>query len=812
MGEDRGAQSHRAAVAGLSVCFFAVTLLALLSVATQIGRPAPGFVVWDNLVVPAIGTPSWPGIQAGIPLRSVLVEADGQPLRRAAELRALVRARAAGTPVTYVFQRGATRTRVVVPTTALHWRDVLPVYSGYLLAGLTFFATAVIVFAFKPRLPAARASLALGTVLGGAMVLALDLFSAFWLQRLYFVAESLMPAALLHFALCFPEEKAVVRRHPALRWLVYVPFVPLAALQNLYLAGDPEAHLRINDWVYIATACAGLVTFGSLLHSFVAARSPLARQQAKVVLVGVTAAAFCPSLGLLAITVFGLQVPMNALSPFFICYPLSIAYAIGRHDLFNVDRYLRLGVAYGALSALVVVSYGALLLAFERWTGGGRQLPPGLVPGYLFAVVVLFHPLQVRVQALVDRLFSRQAYSYRGTVEATSRALASLLDSEAIAESVLTTLTDVMAIDWAAVVLRQPDAPARVFARPPARAAACVAAVSPASDSLERLARGPRLFSSDEGLTSARGPLDAALATGLRGLGAALVLPLRFRDQPLGVVFVGAKRSGAYYSGDDLDLLETLMQQSALALTNAHAYEVIRQTQAELVEAERFAAVGELAAAVAHGIRNPLAGIRGVAQVAREDVAGDTRIARDLDMVMREADRLEQRVRSILDLARPLTVHATAGDLGRLLGELSSAMRHRLPPAVQLELALSEHLPQARFDPASLTEVIETIVVNAVEAMDGCGTLRLGAEVDPGDPAHVVVTIADSGPGIAPHALGQIFELFYTTKRSGTGVGLATAKRLVERQAGTLQAASRPDAGATFSIRLAAVPPTGHSV
>lgn len=794
----------RLVLAVASLVFATVTLLSLASVATQLDRPWPGFAVWSNLVVPAIGTDDWPGIRAGIPLRSVLVAADGEPLRDAAQLRALVARRPPGTAIAYTFDRDGERRTVEVATGALGWRDALPAYAGYLIAGLAFFATALVVFHFRPALPAARASLALGAALGGAMVLALDLFSAFWLERLYFVAESLMPAALLHFALCFPEEKTVVRRHPALRWLVYLPFVPLAMAQNLALRTDPALHLRLNDWAYTATSGAGILTFASLLHSFAAARSPLARQQAKVVLAGVTAAAFLPSLGLLAITVFGLQVPMNLLAPFFLFYPLSIAYAIGRHDLFNVDRFLRLGVAYGALSVLVVCSYGLLVLGVQALAGGERQLPPGVVPLYLFVVVVLFHPLQVRIQGVVDRLFSRQAYSYRGTVEAASRELATALHSAAIADTVLTTLTQVMQIEWAALGLRQAGAAPRVFTSAPG--AAGVAAAVLADDALlERAANGPRLFAGADGLLSPSGPVDAGLAR-LGDAAPALVLPLRFRDQPLGVVLVGAKRSGGYYSGDDLELLETLVRQAALALTNARAYEVIGETQAELVRAERFAAVGELASAVAHGIRNPLAGIRGMAQVAREDAPQDSRLAHDLDMVMAEADRLEKRVRTILDLSRPQAVQLATGDLGRFLTALSAAVRRRLPAGVGLDLDVPAGLPPARFDAARLDEVIETIILNAVEAMGGAGTIRLtaGAVNDGPAPTQVEIRIADSGPGIPAHAIERVFDLFYTTKSSGTGVGLAMARRLIEHQGGTITAASPPTGGAVFTIRLPA--------
>ncbi len=802
-------RAEKIAFVSFLALFALATVVAVASVASEIGRATPGFVVWPNLVVPAIETWNWPGHGASVPLRSVVVSAAGRPLRHATDLRALVRQLPAGTPVRYVFERNGALITRSVPTSVLRWRDVIPAYAGYVIDGLAFFATALIVFYFKPRLPAARAGLMLGTVLGMTLILPLDLFSAFWVPRIYFCFESLMPGALLHFALCFPEEKQVVRSHPWLRWFVYLPFVPLAVLQNLLLDHAAAAHLRANDWVYTCTAGAGIAVFASLVHSFVAAGTPRARQQAKTVLGGVTCAAFVPSLGLLAITLLGLQIPMNLLSPFFLLYPLSVAYAIARHDLFSVDRYLRLAVVYAALSVVLVVSYGVMLMAAGAWTGGER-LPSGLVPLYLFTVVVLFDPLRSRIQALVDRLFYRQAYNYRSTVEATSRTLASVLDTERIASTLLSMLTDVMAIDSAVLYLfASADAPPRVFGIPEARAEACLRLL-PADDArLHRVAERARPMHLSDPVHEGACRHDDDLGP-FHEAGTSLIMPVRFRDRPIGVVLIGQKQSGAYYTDEDLDLLGTLLHQTALALTNAHAYEIIRHTQADLVRAERMAAVGELASAVAHGIRNPLAGIRATAQVAREDAAERTRLAQDLDAILAEADRLEGRVRSILDLARPIALQVMVADMAQFLTAFVEAIRQRLPAGVELKADVEPNLPRALFDAVSLNEVVETIVVNAVEAMGATGTIDIRARCDHSDggAGQVVLTIADSGPGIPQGAINRVFDLFYTTKTSGTGVGLAMAKRLVERQGGTIEAYNGSPGGAVFAIRL----PVGSTV
>ena len=200
---------------------------------------SPGFVVWQNLIVPAIGRR--PSPEAAAAERTVVTAVDGNP--HDATQPGSARARPAGSWLAYTFRRDGATAAARVLSSVLRWRDVAPVYLPYLLEGMALLVTAVVIFLFGPRDPGARAGVALGTVAGLLQILALDLFSAAWLQRLYFVVESLVPAVLLHFALCFPEEKAVVRRH---RWPSgpRTPRAPFAILQNWFLTRDPSANSR----------------------------------------------------------------------------------------------------------------------------------------------------------------------------------------------------------------------------------------------------------------------------------------------------------------------------------------------------------------------------------------------------------------------------------------------------------------------------------------------------------------------------------------------------------------------------------------
>src|SRR6185295_12824100 len=125
---------------------------------------------------------------------TVVVAVDGQPVHDAMGLRARVAAVPTGTALGYTFRRGGQQRDLRVPTAILRWRDVAPVYLPYLLEGIALMVTALVIFLFRPREPAARAGVALGMVSGLMQVLAIDLFAAGWLERVYFVVESKVPA------------------------------------------------------------------------------------------------------------------------------------------------------------------------------------------------------------------------------------------------------------------------------------------------------------------------------------------------------------------------------------------------------------------------------------------------------------------------------------------------------------------------------------------------------------------------------------------------------------------------------------------
>ena len=258
-------------------------------------------------------------------------------------------------------------------------------------------------------------------------------------------------------------------------------------------------------------------------------------------------------------------------------------------------------------------------------------------------------------------------------------------------------------------------------------------------------------------------------------------------------------------AGRRIEEQHSALEQRTRELTSAN--DELRAVQAQLLEAERLAAIGEVVTAVAHGIRNPLANIRAAAQVASLDCrdADPSALApKNLVNIMMEVDRLESRLKELLQFVRPANRPIEPLDLNAVLRESLQMMAGRIAKTrLTLEEQLAPTLPPIMGSSILLEQVFLSLIGNAVEAIpDGSGTItiRTGSERDGTGAPSVFAEVRDTGVGISSEQLSRIFEPFYTTKAQGTGLGLAIAKKFTEAQAGTLRVWSRPGEGTTFRV------------
>jgi signal transduction histidine kinase len=254
-------------------------------------------------------------------------------------------------------------------------------------------------------------------------------------------------------------------------------------------------------------------------------------------------------------------------------------------------------------------------------------------------------------------------------------------------------------------------------------------------------------------------------------------------------------------------LEQRLEEREGLIGELVHAHEELRGAQARLIDAERFAAIGELSAAVAHGIRNPVAGIKAAAQVAGMELPDHHPLRENLSDIIGEADKLEVRIKTLLDFAKPFEPHRAPCRLEQIVvGAVASLRNQVAAQGIGLVVDLQPALPEAELDCAQIEQVLLALLSNAVEAVPGGGRITVvGRLAD--NHQHLRLDVIDTGPGIAPDQLERIFKLFFTTKSSGTGFGLAVAKKIVERHGGTIAVESEVGKGTRFTIELPLSPP-----
>ncbi|MGA2232500.1 MAG: ATP-binding protein [Tepidisphaeraceae bacterium] len=237
--------------------------------------------------------------------------------------------------------------------------------------------------------------------------------------------------------------------------------------------------------------------------------------------------------------------------------------------------------------------------------------------------------------------------------------------------------------------------------------------------------------------------------------------------------------------------------------------------EAKARQTRRLAELGTLTGALAHEIKNPLSTVGLNLQLLQEDLGSfdgaNDRLRNRLSLVRRETSRLRDILDDFLRYAGKLELDRQPTDLNRVLEELvdffaPEAERQR----VQLRLRPHSVPVIASVDGKILKQAILNLMINAVQAMPNGGELILSCAAD--DRGEAVIDCIDTGPGIAPDMLDKIFQAYYSTKRGGTGLGLAMARRIAEEHGGTLTVTSVPGKGSDFSLRLPAAPQPATTV
>ncbi len=236
--------------------------------------------------------------------------------------------------------------------------------------------------------------------------------------------------------------------------------------------------------------------------------------------------------------------------------------------------------------------------------------------------------------------------------------------------------------------------------------------------------------------------------------------------------------------------------------------EELEKTQLQLLQAEKMASLGKLAAGVAHQLNNPLSGITLFTKLVMEDYELEDGAKSDLCRVLQDAERCRDTVKELLEFTRQTRHLMRPHDINRAISRTLFLLENQtLFQNIAIEKDLDPRLPKVHSDIQQLNHLFMNIILNAAQAMEGKGRLTVETAYLPAKEL-VHIRISDTGPGIPEHILPHIFDPFFTTKEEGegTGLGLSLVYGIVENHGGQIKAENRPGQGATFSIELPLMP------
>ncbi|HMF40965.1 MAG TPA: ATP-binding protein, partial [Polyangia bacterium] len=495
---------------------------------------------------------------------------------------------------------------------------------------------------------------------------------------------------------------------------------------------------------------------------------------------------------------------------FIIVYMYFLSQNLVRYRLLDLNELLGRMLVLGLLVLILALMYGTLVSWVSPDESGLFFFNTLLASA---AIVILIEPMRVRIEALISRWMFQEKFELSRRIEMLRAELANVIDMRVLVPRVLSALEDSRRITHASIYLADPDGSGFELAgcvgpRPDARFDAITHRAF-----FERLRRtGVITIEGIEREVAARRPasteeqesLQLILRT-LEQMNGSVALGFSSEDQLLGALVIRDERLREAYSTDEIELFRGVATSIGITLQNSQVYERMK-------ERDRLAALGQMAAGLAHEIRNPLGSIKGAAQYLQpgQSAANSREGTREfLDIIIEEVNRLNKIVSQFLDYARPYRGEQRQLEVADVLKKTLALVAKEAADHGKVEIItdFADRMPLVRADAEQLLQVFLNLSLNALQAMPNGGKLwisttlrrstRRGAAA-----AFLEVRFRDGGVGIPAGDLKNLFIPFFTTKEKGTGLGLPISQRIIENHGGTIEVRSQPGEGATFTVLL----------
>ena len=632
----------------------------------------------------------------------------------------------------------------------------------------------------------------------------------FWV-RMSFVTSSFIPAAFLYFSLIFPKEKRVVSPLrmallfflPALfAILSFTPLMVRSVHWETLAARYGFAHKAFS--AYLLAYIWGGVFFliHSLRHSV-----GLERLQIKYSLFGMFISALSAISLNLVLPSLGTSRLSNLGPPSTLIMVSFVSYSIVKHRLMDIDIVLKKGTTYIFLIVLLFIPASLLILFGQRFFYG--VLDPlffTFLLSLLLLVTLLFNQMKRRTERAVEQLFFRDRYDYRETLGKFSKAMVTILDLESLSRKIIETITQTMEVEKASFYCFEEEKGGYQLLESKNLGNNHLPKILPKGNPLARhLEDLGILVIREELLHGHASPAPEGVLETLSLLEAELSIPLVSKGMLMGMINLSHKFNRETYSQEDLELLNTLANQTTIALENARLYDDLKKSKSYIRRADRLASLGTLTAGLAHEIRNPLVAIKTLTQLLPERFDDEEFRSHFLNIASGEVDRISSLVNELLEFARPSDPKFELENINSIVdGMILLVSTETKKKQIGVTKHYAVDLPPVTVDREQIKQVFLNVLLNAIEATppDGKLIIRTRSFIKPGGEPHVQIEFTDTGCGISAEYLEEIFTPFFTTKIKGSGLGLSISNQIIQDHRGYIDVESRVNQGSSFYVNL----------
>ena len=628
------------------------------------------------------------------------------------------------------------------------------------------------------------------------------------------------------------------------KWLEYLAYslsliLLLFTQTDLFISGFNEysfGPIARAGPVYHLFSLAGISTvIYCLLTLFINMKNANNNQEKnriKYILVGMGFSSILISLNYLPVSGFNVY-PMGNFS--FI--PVVIlAFGVLKYDLLDIGAVVRKGTVYFFLTGILTILYVFIIYLFNAFFMRSGHNNSVILPFILaLLIVLLFNPIKEKVQDFIDNLFFRGKYDYQKTLREISGKMTSLLKFDEITNLLLHSISGALQVSNVGFLVYDDE---KGHFQSYSQHSDLLNGMGKNHSMVTFLEKNRKPLSKTVVRRSPISPEDRDLITNTFGsIKASLVVPMISKEKLTGMITLGEKKSGELFVHEDMELLATVANQSAIVIENARNYEKLEnmnidlermveertadlkraleekdKTQKQLIQSESLAAIGQLVAGTAHELNNPLSSTSSLIQTSIESMSNweekrddENEIIDDLEFSLKELKRARDIVQSLLGLSRqtqtyvePVNINVVVDDALRVLYNQYKYLN------VDIEKDYDENLPEIEGNFANLGQVFINIIKNAIQVLpDGKGKISLVTRYRK-ETNSVIAECHDTGNGIPPEIIKDIFKPFFTTKEvgKGTGLGLYISHEIIKRHEGNIYVRSVAGKGSAFTIAL----------